>query len=724
MPCRQRAVPRAALSSTLLASTLLAAGLALAAPALAEPLVAPESATPSTTTLAEISVSGTGRPSAPGETAGSLTVPGVAAQRAAVNATVGSVAFVDGASFQNRYANTVRDVLKDVPGVFVQERYGQEMRLSIRGSGIARGFHVRGIELLQDGIPLNLADGSGDFYQIDPLSLRSVEVYKGGNALTFGATTLGGAVNFVTPTVYTALAPNTARIDGGSFNTIREHFQVSRTSGPADVLISGTATNSDGFRDHETQRTRNVNANIGYRLAPGVETRFYLGFYDTNQKLPGSLSLFNALNNPRLANPAAITGNQSRKVTTERIANRTSFELEVGRLDIDSWAIHKNLYHPIFQVIDQDGWTYGLAPRWAGTFDLGGFRNDLILGLRAFAGINEARQFVNVAGLRGARTLDARQSASNYEAYAENRFWFRPDMALMTGVKLFSSNRTFSDRGGLAANSAARFANVTYEGINPKLGLLWQPLPDIQVFADVTRSRDVPDFSDLVQTNLLRTTFVPLEAQRAWTYEAGSRGRIDRLAWDVTLYRADVRDALINFTPNPGLNIPAATFNAPRTRHQGVEAAVTLDLAADLTGIGDGLSLTQIWTHNDFRFVGDPVFGNNRIAGVPVNVLRTVLGYRHPSGFYLAPALDWVPEGAFADHANTQKVPGYALLGLQTGIDFTNGVSLFVDARNLTDERYVSDIAVVTNAATVAGGPVAFFPGNGRSVFGGVRASF
>ena len=84
---------------------------------------------------------------------------------------------------------------------------------------------------------------------------------------------------------------------------------------------------------------------------------------------------------------------------------------------------------------------------------------------------------------------------------------------------------------------------------------------------------------------------------------------------------------------------------------------------------------------------------------MPVDVLRTVLGYRHPSGFYFAPALDWVPEGAFADHANTLKVPGYALLGLQTGIDFANGVSLFVDARNLTDEEarehasFLKDIA-------------------------------
>ena len=39
-----------------------------------------------------------------GASAGSLTVPSIAAQRATVNATVGSVAFVDAKDFQNRYA--------------------------------------------------------------------------------------------------------------------------------------------------------------------------------------------------------------------------------------------------------------------------------------------------------------------------------------------------------------------------------------------------------------------------------------------------------------------------------------------------------------------------------------------------------------------------------------------------------------------------------------------
>lgn len=699
---------------------------ALLLSACATPAAAQPQSSAASVTLSELSVVGAAATDAPsGETRGSLSVPSVDRQRAALAGTVGSVAFVDAATLQDRYANTLRDVLKDVPGVYVQERYGQELRLSVRGSGIARAFHLRGIELLQDGIPLNLADGSGDFYQVDPLALRSVEVYKGGNALTFGATTLGGAVNVVTPTAYTALAPNILRVDGGSFGTIREQAQMSRIDGPLDVLVNATLTNSDGFRAHEAQATKNFNVNIGYRIAPDIETRFYLGTYLTDQKLPGTLTLGQSLTTPTLANPAAITGNQSRKVETERIANRTSFLLDVGKLDVDTWAIHKSLYHPIFQAIDQDGWTYGISPHWAGTFDLGGFRDDVVLGLRAFAGQNSALQFVNVRGQP--QTLNSLQSASSVEAYGENRFWFLPDVALMTGAKAFSSNRTFSDKGGLPGNPRPRFADVTYEGLNPKVGLLWQPRPDIQVFGDVVRSRDVPDFSDLVQQNLLSTTFVPLRAQRAWTYEAGARGRFGRLAFDVTLYRSDLRDELINFATNPGLNIPAATFNTPRSVHQGVEAAVTLDLVRDLAGTGDGVSLTQIWTHNDFRFVGDPVFGNNRIAGIPADVLRTVLTYRHPSGFHVAPSLDWVPQGAFADHANTLRVPGYALLGVEAGIDFADGVALFVDARNLTNARYVSDIAVVANAAATAGGAgalAAFYPGSGRSVFGGIRAAF
>jgi iron complex outermembrane receptor protein len=254
--------------------------------------------------------------------------------------------------------------------------------------------------------------------------------------------------------------------------------------------------------------------------------------------------------------------------------------------------------------------------------------------------------------------------------------------------------------------------------------VMWEPIKDIQVFTDLTRSHDIPDFSDLVQTGFSGTRFVPLEAQKAWTFEIGSRGVYDRLKWDVTYYRSNIRDELLNFNPNAALGVPAATFNSPRTLHQGIELGVGVDVLRDISGpgAGDTLSLAQIWTHNDFRFRNDPVFRNNQIAGAPPDVLRTALSYTRPDGFYITPALDWVPQGAFADHANTLRVPGYTLIGVQTGINFKNGVSVFVDARNLADKRFVSDISVVADARVVP--TTIFYPGDGRSVFAGIRYTF
>jgi iron complex outermembrane receptor protein len=315
--------------------------------------------------------------------------------------------------------------------------------------------------------------------------------------------------------------------------------------------------------------------------------------------------------------------------------------------------------------------------------------------------------------------LSSVQTAANYEAYAENRFFFLPTVALMTGVKALHDERRYTDNTN-PFNSATR----SYDGLNPKLGLLWEPKPNVQAFIDVTRSQDVPDFTDLVQTQLTGATgFVPLQSQHAYTLEAGTRGTLDRFAWDVTLYRAWVEGEMVQFTTNN--SIPASTFNAKDTIHQGVEFGAKVDLLRDLGGPGSGdrLTLRQLWNFSDFKFSGDRQFGNNRIAGTPTHVLRTTLTYTHASGFYLGPVIDWVPQGAFADQSNTTRVPGYTLLGLQAGVDFENGISLFLDARNLTDKRYVSDISTVLNARSPANQAI-YYPGDGASAFGGIRFAF
>lgn len=655
----------------------------------------------------------------------SLTAPSIEAQRRALERTPAAGRLVDGRDIANRYAFNLRDVLADTPGVFVQTRYGQELRLSVRGSGIARGFHLRGVEVLQDGIPVNLADGSGDFYQIDPLAIRSAAVYPGGNGLIFGASNLGGAINFVTPTARTAEAPNILRAEGGSYGTWRLSGQVSRAFGDWDALGTATVLHSDGYRRHSRSQYEQFNANIGYRIAPNVETRFYAGAYIVRQLLPGSLSPSDALERPRTAALPAVLGNQARNVWAERFANRTSAETGFGRFDVDTWITHKRLYHPIFQVLDQDGLTWGVAPRFTTGFEVAGLRNELVVGARYFAGTNEALQYVNLRGSRGRQTLDARQDARNYEVFAENRLWVAPQWALVAGAKTFRHERDYEDRGrGLSSSRGAVSLGRTYDGFVPRLGVLWQPREEVQAFANVTRSTDVPDFSDLTQTQVGGATgFVPLAAQRAWTVELGTRGRFERYGWDLVLFRSNLRGQLLNFTPEPN-SIPANTFNAGLTVNQGVEFAGRVELARNLAGpdAGDRLTLRQVWTLNDFRFRDDRQFGDNRIAGLPPHVLRTTLSYTRPEGHFVTPILDWVPQGAWADYANTLRANAYVTLGLEAGLAVAPGLTLFLDARNLTDKRYVSDLATITDARRA--GSAVFYPGQGRSIYLGARATF
>ena len=92
----------------------------------------------------------------------SLTVPDNATATKEIKKTAGGVAVIDAKVFEDKFSVSFEDTLSLTAGVYAQKRFGEEVRISIRGSGLSRGFHMRGLQLLQDGIPFNLADGAGE----------------------------------------------------------------------------------------------------------------------------------------------------------------------------------------------------------------------------------------------------------------------------------------------------------------------------------------------------------------------------------------------------------------------------------------------------------------------------------------------------------------------------------------------------------------------------------
>src|SRR3546814_11410372 len=61
--------------------------------------------------------------------------------------TAGGVDVVSHRDYADKSIVSLRDTLAFSPGVYVQPRYGQEVRISIRGSGLSRGYHLRGLTL-------------------------------------------------------------------------------------------------------------------------------------------------------------------------------------------------------------------------------------------------------------------------------------------------------------------------------------------------------------------------------------------------------------------------------------------------------------------------------------------------------------------------------------------------------------------------------------------------
>src|SRR5688572_1190341 len=197
----------------------------------------------------------------------SLTLPSISAARLQLEQVPGGTAIVDAETYKRGRATTLKDALDFAPGVYVQPRFGaEESRISIRGSGIQRTFHGRGIKLLLDDVPLNLADGSFDFQAIEPLAAQYVEVFRGANALEFGATTLGGAVNFVSATGYNSPLAQ-ARLTFGSFDTIQGQVAAAGVRGASDYYVSLSHSSQDGFRKHAQQNTQRFYANLGHRLS-------------------------------------------------------------------------------------------------------------------------------------------------------------------------------------------------------------------------------------------------------------------------------------------------------------------------------------------------------------------------------------------------------------------------------------------------------------------------
>lgn len=619
---------------------------------------------------------------------------------ALVARTPGGAEVVSHEDYADRFLVSLRDTLAFSPGVYTQPRYGQEVRISIRGSGLSRGYHMRGLTLLQDGAPINLADDNGDFQELEPIFFDHLEVFRGANALRFGSGTLGGAINGVTPTGRTAPGLY-VRADMGSNDTARLLVSGGIAGDRLDGWAALSADTSDGDRDHAARESVRFHGNLGYAVTDRVTTRFYASVNQINQDLPGALTQAVALSAPETGN---FVNDQGRDVDSLRVQNQTTVDLGASQLKVGLFLNDKSLHHPIFQVIEQDTQDRGGFARW----DWEGDRFEATVGAEARFGEVDYKRYANNNGASGALTFDADQEAYTSNVYSELRYHATERLTLIGGGIYASGKREqFETFNMFAGGTTGVKGEKEFNAFSPKFGALYQAAPDIQFYGNLSKSAEFPGYGELAQV----AAFVPVEKQTAWTLEAGTRGRSGIAEWDVTLYRSELDGELLQYTVGP--DIPASTFNAGDTVHQGIEAGLSLSL-------NDWMRLRQVYTWSDFTFDGDAQYGDNTLPVVPEHVYRAELRIG-TDGLHVSPSLEWVVDGPYADYNNTTQLDGYVLLGATASWSVTDTMDLFLDARNLTDENAIGDVSAVITADPAS---AIYYPVERRALFGGIRARF
>lgn len=175
----------------------------------------------------------------------------------------GNISVIDAESFATRYAIGFADTLAFTAGVIAQPKFGEDSRLSVRGSGLANNMHLRGVELIFNGVPINNADGFGDYQELDPLFVSHMAVNRGANGLRTGSTMLGGSIEISGISAASLDGGSAIRAEGGSFGTSRLHGRTSGVRGRLDYALAGTWQRQDGFRPNASQSNGRIYANLG-----------------------------------------------------------------------------------------------------------------------------------------------------------------------------------------------------------------------------------------------------------------------------------------------------------------------------------------------------------------------------------------------------------------------------------------------------------------------------
>jgi vitamin B12 transporter len=131
-----------------------------------------------------------------------------------------NVSVIDAETIQARNPGSVVDLLRDFPGIFVQQSGGRGSVVSLFTRGAKPNFTLVLLDGVKANDPTNTRGGSYDFSTLDLNDITRIEFVRGPASAIYGSDAMGGVINIITRRGGEKLEAG-VKAEGGSFGYVR-----------------------------------------------------------------------------------------------------------------------------------------------------------------------------------------------------------------------------------------------------------------------------------------------------------------------------------------------------------------------------------------------------------------------------------------------------------------------------------------------------------------------
>jgi len=592
----------------------------------------------------------------------------------------------------------------------------------------------QGLSVFLDGVRVNEVFGDIVNWDLIPTNaISNINLIPGSNPL-FGLNTLGGALAIHTKSG-SDFPGVKATAYGGSWGRRAFEFEAGGVDKDknVDYFVAANIFKEDGWREHSQSDVKQLFTKLGWQNDTS-DLDFTMSLADTFMEGTQAVPL-SSYNDPKKAYtyPDSI-GN-----------NLAMFALKGSHFIADDKLLAGNLYYRnnrskgfnsnansllpgdstnISTSTDQDG--FGGAFQFTLLTDLAGHKNQFTVGTSAdFGRVTFASDSLQASVVGNETVTDnpitsiglvrLKTKTDYYGLYATDTFSFNEQVHMTLAGRYNVANIRLSGMSNdpaLTPTDSDLSGNHRYSRFNPAVGFNYNPSNNLGFYAGYNEGMRAATPVELSCADQNRPCALPnafaadphLDMVVAKTFEAGVRGKLtDNVNWNIGAFTTDSSNDIQFIASN------ATGFgyfkNVGDTRRRGIEMG--------LNGKFDRLSLAMNYGYVDATFQSDFIVGSpsnsvalangvtdiqvnkgNKIPGVAEHTLKVRAAYDITSNWNMGTNVVMASSLYARGDENNQdvngKVPGYAVMHLDTHYSLNENWKLFAKVNNVFDTKYAT----------------------------------